>query len=47
MNVLMGRCGGGVKGLRKVVIEGGDHLPMISAPERLLEVCLGVVDGIA
>jgi pimeloyl-ACP methyl ester carboxylesterase len=30
----------GVKGLKKVVIEGGDHLPMLSAPEEVVRVCL-------
>ncbi|KAF2034509.1 alpha/beta-hydrolase [Setomelanomma holmii] len=30
----------GVKGLRKVVIEGGDHLCMLSHPEEVGRVCL-------
>jgi pimeloyl-ACP methyl ester carboxylesterase len=31
---------GGTKGLRKVVIEGGDHLTMLSHPEEVVKVCL-------
>lgn len=31
---------GGTKGLRKVVIEGGDHLMMLSHPEEVVKVCL-------
>jgi pimeloyl-ACP methyl ester carboxylesterase len=32
--------GSGAKGARKVVVEGGDHLTMLSHPEEVVKVCL-------
>jgi pimeloyl-ACP methyl ester carboxylesterase len=33
----------GVKGLRKVVIEEGDHCPMLNAPDAVVKACLDVL----
>lgn len=31
---------GGNKSLREVVLEGGDHIPMLSSPEEVVRVCI-------